>query len=144
MGRPAGSKNAATILGRNRIAGYLDEAIVHAYMTMKCMLPCPVCDGKRVQKVNPPNGGAQYVRECQSCHGRGREIIDPRTRLMASTEIMDRAGLPKEKQVDHVSSDGSQVTGIRIIAVEAPRVIEAEGTSAARLMEAEGKGHSGD
>ncbi len=83
-------------------------------------------------------------RVCRKCHGMRKGVCSEELQGHMATRLAPYVAR-QLKQVDHISSDGSQLTGIRIIAVEAgPRVIETEGTSAARLMSAAGGGESGD
>ncbi len=96
---------------------------------------CWRCDGAGV--------AVRSDRVCVSCHGSRRETLTVPQLQNSANELM-RYTCQTLKQVDHTSSDGSQVTGIRIIAVHAPQVIEAEGASAARLMEPHERGNSGD
>lgn len=80
-------------------------------------------------------------RVCQSCRGDGEEVVSPETSLNAAKYLAPYIS-QQLKQVDHVSSDGSRVTGIRIIAVAAQPAIET-GAAHARLM-APDEGGAGD
>ncbi len=114
MGRPAGSLNAATVTGRERLNRYTAEAIEYSLATMRGRVKCIVCDGSGKQPVTQKNG-KMGERECQSCLGRGREIIKPELRFSAAQDIMDRGGIPKQKQ--------TEISGT--IEVEASKIIEA-------------------
>lgn len=144
-----------------------DPVMVHAAIVMNEM-PCLACQhtpgreryvmptkqqGKQCKCVTM--GGAESRcwrcdgtglatmadRVCQSCHGIQREMLTVGAVQHSADELM-RYTCQQLKQVDHVSSDGSQVTGIRIISVAANAV--REGTSPARLMESHERSNSGD
>lgn len=141
MGRPAGSLNTSTLVGRQQLARYVRAAEEFTYSVMQDRVRCSVCDGEGKQPIEGQQGKF-HDRKCSSCKGRGREIIKTETRLQAAFDIQDRAGVARQKQTDHVSTDGSHVTGIRIISVAANAV--REGTSPARLMESHERSNSGD
>lgn len=104
-------------MGRERISRYSTEAVEFAYSVMTDRVVCTVCEGTGKSPVHG-KGEKIHDRKCQSCKGRGREIVDPRTRLEAAKEIMDRGGVPKQKQTDHISSDGTQRTGLLVAFIE--------------------------
>lgn len=105
--------------------------------------PCS-CDGADAECWQCEGTGTTLRAEriCRKCHGMRTGVVSEDQQINACTKLMPYVA-QQLKQVDHVSSDGSQVTGIRIISVRADTVIEA-GTSSARLMEAHERGNSGD
>lgn len=63
-------------------------------------VPCAVCLGKGKTKYQPARGKDKLLdRTCQSCYGRGKEIISPDLKLKAFAELAQYE-YPKRKAIE--------------------------------------------
>lgn len=53
-----------------------------------------------------------HGRECNSCKGRGREIIKTETRLDAAKDIQNRFGVPTQKALEVSGTIDLEISGL--------------------------------
>lgn len=90
--------------------------------------PCPSCrpglEDSRCWRCDGTGLANMTDRTCQSCHGNRREKLTVAAVQHSADELM-AITCQKLKQVDHISSDGSQVQGIQIVLVDSPAQVQA-------------------
>ncbi len=110
-GRPPGSKDLHTLMGRENIKRYTVEATEFAVSVMRDRVPCNVCDGTGKQPIEG-QPGKFHDRKCSSCKGRRRDRLRPELRFAAACEIMDRGGVPREKAMEISGTIDLEINGL--------------------------------